>query len=626
MGFFERRRTLVVVLPLAIAAAALAVWSVSAPSAPAVPPEDGTPASPQRSWLGDLLIALGRILIGAGDRLDGGPAGASAPGPFADVADWGPVAIRPQVERGLYLVAGVVSASVAIPQALWSTPAVAAPLVVLGTLWIRRRAIPSVSLSGRFYQIATTHGPAPPLLQPLFRISAMCILAAALVAPLGFHPLLGVSAALLTASILSGLRRASRGRHWLRRIPGLRLLESSPLATLAAAQMAGPAHRRAVLAVLAAALGLIALTFSGAFPQAGQGHLATLALLLVASVTLVEILVKPASSEEDWESALGEVIGVTVVESPSPRPPAPGGSGSPSPLSLLTSQPFGLPAGLWSPGIPLLVPGGNDPEDRREYVEGDDIRAIDWKATARTGKRVTKLSSAASETSLWFLVDFSASTRSGVAAERRSLMSLLCTQLAWNAAFKDFRLGLAIFTTDIEKVVEPQVGKHHSNRIAVALRRFAPRARGTDAPKAIKSLRKHLRGPGKVLVVSDFSDSLSPALVNGVRALMERGQEVIAVRVADPLDEELPNLGVAYIENPETGEARLVDTSDPELARIYRTESRALREDLKHKLDLLGVPLVEVRTTDTPGKWASHTTPPQEERIPPPTHVAIGRE
>jgi hypothetical protein len=377
------------------------------------------------------------------------------------------------------------------------------------------------------------------------------------------------------------LYRKRLAAGWARRFGGgsMLLRYFQPLSALTAAQMRNSGRQKTAGTLLAVATAMLALALAGPEWPGGRVHLAAAALLTVCGVTAWQVL-----------------PGAPTVP---PLGPNRSVSGLPYPGSLgleVPAPPSGAGGGVSR--LPFRSPGGYDPTDRREYREGDEVRHIDWSATARAGKLITKLSPVESETNLWLLVDCSASTRAGIATPKRSLMTQLSVLIARAAASGDARFGLALFTRGLEKVIPPQVGKHQASRITLALQQWEVRSSATDIPQALGALVAHLDKRGTVFLVSDFAEPLSPEFERSAATLRERRQKLVVVRVSDPLDEELPDIGPVRIENPETGESEVVNTSDAKFRESYRAAARELQAELRRRLTRLGVPLIEMRTTD----------------------------
>lgn len=248
------------------------------------------------------------------------------------------------------------------------------------------------------------------------------------------------------------------------------------------------------------------------------------------------------------------------------------------------------------------VTGGYDIDDRRDYGEGDDPRAIDWRATARTGKPLVKVSTQSIETTLWLCMDVSGSSSAGLADVKRNVMVEICATIALTASMAEERYGLVLFTDRIEKLVPPQQGRIQFDVVTRELCYFRAQHLPTDVPGSLRGLLDRVRGQGVVFVISDFIGVDVQGLVEVVKALKSKRHEVVAVRVLDPIDFELPAIGLVRVDNPETGEFILVDTADAEVRKIYAEAARQVDEKMKAEMRALNIPAIDIQTTDSPAE------------------------
>lgn len=246
--------------------------------------------------------------------------------------------------------------------------------------------------------------------------------------------------------------------------------------------------------------------------------------------------------------------------------------------------------------------GGYDVVDRRDYAEGDDPRSIDWRATARTGKAVVKVSQMEIESTIWLCLDMSGSSSAGLADVKRNVMIEICATIALTAAMAEERYGLLMFTDHVEKLVQPQAGKIQFDVVTRELCYFRPKNLETNVPLVLNELEKQVRGMGAIFVISDFIGIDLPALVDVIRRLKKKRQEVVAIRVLDPVDFELPEIGLVRVENPETAEWVLVDTNDPEVRRVYAQAARESDDKIRGEMRALGIPTIDIQTTDSSGE------------------------
>src|SRR5512140_1054954 len=229
----------------------------------------------------------------------------------------------------------------------------------------------------------------------------------------------------------------------------------------------------------------------------------------------------------------------------------------------------------------------------RAYAPGDEIRAIDWNVSARTGHLHVKRFVEERELTVMVLCDASASVELGSGARTKAEVAAeLAALLAFSAVSNGDRVGLVLFTDRVERFVPPRKGRRHALRLVSEVLQFRPQGRATSVAAALELLRRALRRRTVAFVLSDF---LEPAGADGAlpfeRALRiaARKHDVVPVRLSDRLEAELPAAGLAWIEDPESGAVLRADLSDPALrarfAAVVREEDERLRR-LFARLDL----------------------------------------
>lgn len=210
--------------------------------------------------------------------------------------------------------------------------------------------------------------------------------------------------------------------------------------------------------------------------------------------------------------------------------------------------------------------------DVREYEPGDDVRTIDWNVTARTGKPFIKRFVEERELTVFLAVDLSASesflSTDGPRTKRRIAIETAAV-LALSASANHDRVGLCIFTEDIELYVPPGKGRGNSLRLLRELLSFEPKARGTNIDRALLRLGHVLPRRGTLFLISDFLAPGGPSSFETSLRLLSRKQEVIAIQITDPRERELPNVGLVEVVDPETGEHRLLDTASRRVRTQY---------------------------------------------------------
>jgi len=220
----------------------------------------------------------------------------------------------------------------------------------------------------------------------------------------------------------------------------------------------------------------------------------------------------------------------------------------------------------------------------REYQVGDDIRMIDWNVTAREGKPYIKKYVEERELTVMFLLDVSRSGYFGsVHSLKRDLAGEVCSVLAGSAMKNNDKVGLIAFSDRIEKYIPPKKGSRHVMRVIREMLYSEPEGRGTDIPMALEYLEKTTNHSTVAFIVSDFySGDIKKAL-----SIANKRHDVIAVKITDPRDFELPDVGVIKLDDPETKTSFTVDTGSARVRAEYA--EKALERDKKRKQILYGV-------------------------------------
>jgi uncharacterized protein (DUF58 family) len=230
----------------------------------------------------------------------------------------------------------------------------------------------------------------------------------------------------------------------------------------------------------------------------------------------------------------------------------------------------------------------------RQYMPGDDIRLIDWNVSARMNDTYIKLFTEEREMTVLLLVDMSASGRFGTQGqEKRELAAELAAVVAFSAIRNNDRVGLIIFTDQVEKFVPPKKGKKHVLRVVSEILSFQPRHPGTRIAAGLEFLGRVARRRAVAFLVSDF---LAP-IESYERALRitARRHDIIPVAVTDPLEEALPSVGLIELEDPETGERVVFDSTGAE-ARGFARDARRALEARDALLRRLAMDAIRVRT------------------------------
>ena len=218
-------------------------------------------------------------------------------------------------------------------------------------------------------------------------------------------------------------------------------------------------------------------------------------------------------------------------------------------------------------------------EEVREYMPGDEVRSIDWNVTARLGEPHVKRFTEERELCVMLVLDASASNDYGSGeGSKREMAAEVAATLAFSAARNNDRVALQIFSDEVELYLPPAKGRSHVLRIIREAVYWEPRKRGTDLAVALEYLNRVLHRRTVVFLLSDFQ---SPDFSEPLR-LLSRKHDVVAVEIADPREERLPNVGRVVFEDAETGEQIEFNSSSragrEKFAGLARRRRKALVE------------------------------------------------
>ena len=232
----------------------------------------------------------------------------------------------------------------------------------------------------------------------------------------------------------------------------------------------------------------------------------------------------------------------------------------------------------------------------REYRIGDDVRDIDWNVTARSSKPHIKIYEEERELTVMLLVDVSGSSFFGTTGQtKRGLQTEIAAVLAFSASQTGDKVGAMLFTDRVEKFIPPKKGRAHILAIIRELLEFKPESRGTSLAEPLRYLANVLPKRSTAFVLSDF---LFPATeeqpLRDALKIATGKHDVVAVRINDRREEEMPDVGVVEFEDAETGKKMWIDTSSGRVRREYSLsrEERigAIGAILKHyKVDTAAV-------------------------------------
>ncbi|HEY6162812.1 MAG TPA: DUF58 domain-containing protein [Bacteroidia bacterium] len=231
----------------------------------------------------------------------------------------------------------------------------------------------------------------------------------------------------------------------------------------------------------------------------------------------------------------------------------------------------------------------------REYQPGDDIRTIDWNVTARLNHPYVKIFEEERELNVMLLVDVSGSEAFGTQKQfKQELITEICAVLAFSAIQNNDKIGVIFFSDRIEKFIPPKKGKSHILRIIRELISFEPQSKGTNITLALRYLTNLIKKKSIVFLISDFMDNG----FNDALKIANRKHDMVALRIYDKRERELPDIGLVKMKDAETGVVRWIDTSDREVRRTYEYESRKSEQRLKDIFNRSGVDTASIATSE----------------------------
>ena len=231
----------------------------------------------------------------------------------------------------------------------------------------------------------------------------------------------------------------------------------------------------------------------------------------------------------------------------------------------------------------------------REYQPGDDIRLIDWNVTARSGNPFIKVFEEERELTVFLIVDISASGAFGSESQlKKNIGAEIASVLGFSAIKNNDKVGLILFSNEVVKYVPPKKGKSHVLRVIRELLYTKPNGNGSSIKDALEFLMKVSKRRCVVFLLSDFLDN---KFWNSIR-IANRKHDLIGIRIYDPYEINLPDIGMIKVEDPETGSMFWIDTSfEPDLKQMNNNNIKSL-VDLEKQSAKIGLDIISISTTE----------------------------
>lgn len=267
-------------------------------------------------------------------------------------------------------------------------------------------------------------------------------------------------------------------------------------------------------------------------------------------------------------------------------------------IELTTS---GLVESLFSGEYHSIFKGrGLEFSDVREYQPGDDVRSIDWNVTARRGRLFVKEFVEERQLNALVIVDLSASKTFGTGVKQNSIVAAeIAAILALAATTNNDRVGLLLVTDKVEYFLPPDTGRRHAMRLVLDLLSHEPENRSTMLSAGLRYADKVLRQKTTVFLISDFltGQKEDPELTRAARKLAWY-HDLVPIRLIDPAAEELPQVGMLALDDPETGHRRVLNTNNRKIRESWTAHSRQVQERMDDLFRDLKLDVVDIDTRD----------------------------
>ena len=229
----------------------------------------------------------------------------------------------------------------------------------------------------------------------------------------------------------------------------------------------------------------------------------------------------------------------------------------------------------------------------REYQPGDDIRLIDWNVTARNGAPFIKVFEEERELTVYLLVDISKSGEFGSQNQlKQEFGAEIASVLGFSAIKNNDKVGLILFSNDVEKYVVPKKGKSHVLRVIRELLYTAPKNKGTSLKNALDYLLKVAKRKSVVFLISDFIDDKYWSSLK----IANRKHDLIGIRLFDPAEKLFPDLGVLKVKDPESGSSFWIDTSSKREMEKLESKIQSDFDAFQNKAKKIGFDIISVAT------------------------------
>ena len=239
--------------------------------------------------------------------------------------------------------------------------------------------------------------------------------------------------------------------------------------------------------------------------------------------------------------------------------------------------------------------GGIEFSEVREYIPGDDVKRIDWNVSARHNSLFVKEFVEENELNVYVILDLSASNNFGFMKSKLDLSFEVAVSLMFLALKNNDKLGLGIFTDKLEKFIPSKKGKKQLLKIIKELVDYKPKSKKTNIMESLSTLNNKLKRKSVIYIISDFiSDSYDKPL-----KFLKLHHQVILINISDVKEKEIPEIGYAYLEDAETGEQILVNTSNKNFQKQYRKIVEEKIKNNQKNMNRIGIDMINLSNEES---------------------------
>jgi uncharacterized protein (DUF58 family) len=239
--------------------------------------------------------------------------------------------------------------------------------------------------------------------------------------------------------------------------------------------------------------------------------------------------------------------------------------------------------------------GGIEFSEVREYTAGDDARRIDWNVSARYNDLFVKEFVEEKELNVYVIIDLSASNDFGYLKSKKELGFEVAASLMFSAIKNNDRVGMGLFTETLEKFIPAKKGKKHMMEILQNLLDYSPKSSKTDIFKSLSQLQSNLKRRSVIFIVSDF---ISDSFVKPLKYLKFKHQ-IVLINISDIRESQIPEIGHVYLEDAESGEQILVNTSDKKFQEQYSMLLKKTREKNEYEMKKSGIDFLNLSNEES---------------------------